>query len=139
MLNLQASAAPSTTYGVTTHTSGPSGATSDDSAQLFFTTRFTMPPGTTTAWDLEGNGGTSRGPGLGMGRGGGYGSGPRRASAYIRGAHGEEGYIGEVYEMQDPHRGTSEDTRVHPGDDEDDDGVAVEDRFVGKRIVDDWR
>ena len=131
MLNLQASASPNT--HATTTSSGPS-SSSDNSSYLFFTTRITMPPGTTTAWDLEHAAARSH-------------VRPRE-SAYIRDAgYGRpgEGYIGEVYEMDHvpgdgprhhPHRPSDgmhdDDGTLRPSD------VEIEDRY-GKPIVEDWR
>ena len=84
-----------------------------------------MPPGTTTAWDLE----ASR-----------RSRAPHRESAYIRPGdayaygRGGEGYIGEAYELHDvPHEvHYDDDPRVRP--------VGIEEEFrVGKPIVEGWR
>ena len=121
MLNLQASADPRP-YA-TTRTSGPS-SSSADSASLFFTTRISMHPGATTvattaAWDAV--------------------DGARRESAYVR-APGGEGYVGEVYPMQDMHyRDPGEDAcAVRLGSFRDVEEGALR-GTVGKPIVEEWR
>ena len=106
---------------------GPSDGTesSDNTTSLLFTSRISMPhhlfsTATATAWDPEA-------------------SQLHRESAYVR-APGGEGYVGEVYPMQDMHyRDPGEDAcAVHLGSFRDvEEGVLR--GTVGKPIVEEWR